>query len=73
MLENRGQSLREENPCQALAASRLLASMLFEVRASDTATYIDVAALLSVVSLGASYIPARRAMRVDPASAFRQG
>ena len=56
----------------AVAATRLVASMLFEVKASDPATYIGVAALLGVVSLAASYIPARRAARVDPASALRQ-
>jgi hypothetical protein len=56
----------------AIAATRLVASMLFEVKASDPATYIGVAALLGVVSLAASYIPARRAARVDPASALRR-
>jgi predicted permease len=56
----------------AVAATRVVASMLFEVKASDPATYIGVAGLLGVVSLAASYIPARRAARVDPASALRQ-
>ena len=56
----------------AVAATRVVGSMLFEVKASDPATYIGVAAILGVVSLAASYIPARRAARVDPASALRQ-
>jgi putative ABC transport system permease protein len=56
----------------AMAATRLVASMLFEVRAGDPATYIGVAALIGLVSMAASYIPARRAARVDPASALRR-
>ena len=56
----------------AIAATRLVASMLFEVKAGDPATYIGVAGLIGVVSLAASYIPARRAARVDPASALRR-
>jgi len=56
----------------AVAATRLVASMLFEVKPDDPATYLGVAALLGAVSLAACYIPARRAARVDPASALRQ-
>jgi predicted permease len=56
----------------AVAATRLVASMLFEVKPGDPATYLGVAALLGAVSLAACYIPARRAARVDPASALRQ-
>jgi predicted permease len=56
----------------AVAATRVVASMLFEVKASDPVTYVGVAAVLGIVSLAASYIPARRAARVDPASALRQ-
>ncbi len=56
----------------AIAATRLVASMLFEVKAGDPATYIGVAGLIGVVSLAASYIPARRATLVDPVSALRQ-
>jgi len=56
----------------AVAATRLVASMLFEVKPGDPATYAGVAALIAVVSLAASYIPARRAARVDPVSALRQ-
>ncbi len=56
----------------AIAATRLLTSMLFEVKPGDPATYAAVAALLGVVALAASYIPARRASRVDPLVALRQ-
>ncbi|HXM45704.1 MAG TPA: ABC transporter permease [Bryobacteraceae bacterium] len=55
----------------ALAASRLLTSLLFEVKPSDPATFILVAALLGLVALGACLIPARRATRVDPMVALR--
>jgi putative ABC transport system permease protein len=56
----------------AIAATRLLTSVLFEVKPGDPATYAAVAALLGVVALAASYIPARRASRVDPLVALRQ-
>src|SRR4029077_10365264 len=55
----------------ALALTRLLSSLLFEVRASAPATFAAVAAGLAVVSLFACYIPARRAVRVDPIVALR--
>ena len=55
----------------ALALSRLLASLLFGVGATDPATYIGVSGLLLLVSAVASWIPARRATRVDPVSALR--
>jgi predicted permease len=57
-------------PC-ALAASRLLGNMLFGVSASDPATIAIVAITLAVVAALAGYIPARRAMRVDPMVALR--
>jgi len=56
----------------AVAATRLLTSMLFEVKPTDPATYAAVAAVLAAVALAASYIPARRAAKVDPLTALRQ-
>jgi hypothetical protein len=55
----------------SFAITRLLTSLLFGVSASDPMTYGGVAVLLSVVALLASYIPARRAMRLDPNAALR--
>jgi putative ABC transport system permease protein len=50
---------------------RLMSSLLFGISATDPLTFVIVAALLSAVALLASYIPARRAMRVDPMAALR--
>ena len=54
----------------ALATTRVMASLLFEVKPADPATYAMVAILLAIVALAACYIPARRAMRVDPMAAL---
>jgi putative ABC transport system permease protein len=55
----------------SLAVMRLILSLLFGVSATDPLTFIVVGALLSFATLLASYIPARRAMRVDPMVALR--
>ena len=52
--------------------SRLLRTMLFGVTVVDPASYAATALMLLVVAALACYIPARRAMRLDPLSALRQ-
>ena len=55
----------------ALGVSRLFTSVLFEVKPTDPLTFIAVSLILITVALVASYIPARRATRVDPMTALR--
>ncbi len=55
----------------AFALTRLMQSLLFHVSATDPATFVAVASLFLCVALVASYIPARRATRIDPTTALR--
>jgi putative ABC transport system permease protein len=56
----------------ALAVGPLLTDLLFDTRPTDPATYVAVVATLMMLTAGASVVPARRAMRVDPIAALRQ-
>jgi len=54
-----------------LAATRLMASLLFETSATDPIAFVASAVLFVAVALIASYLPARRATRIDPTCALR--
>jgi ABC-type lipoprotein release transport system permease subunit len=55
----------------ALAGTRALRAILFQTSATDVLTFAGVTALLLAVSVWASFVPARRAMKVNPVEALR--
>jgi ABC-type antimicrobial peptide transport system permease subunit len=54
----------------ALALTRLMQGLLYGVGPSDPITFVSVAAVLLIVALAASLLPARRAIRVSPSTAL---
>ncbi len=56
----------------ALVLTRFMASLLFEVSATDTVTFVGVTTGLVVIALTACVVPARRASQVDPAVTLRE-
>jgi putative ABC transport system permease protein len=55
----------------ALAAGRFVSSLVYGLSATDAATIVIAVAVLACVSAVAAYLPARRASRIDPATALR--
>jgi putative ABC transport system permease protein len=56
----------------AFATTRLMARFLYEVQPTDPATFVAVSLLLAAIAMLASYLPARRAVHIDPMKAMRQ-
>jgi ABC-type antimicrobial peptide transport system permease subunit len=52
------------------ALTRLIAAQLYRTQATDPATFTAVAGLMIAVAMAATYVPARRALKVDPATAL---
>ena len=56
----------------AAVAARFISSMLFEIRPTDPATFGAIVVLLLAAAFAASYLPARRTTRIDPARTLRE-
>jgi ABC-type lipoprotein release transport system permease subunit len=56
----------------ALALTRVMKGLVFGMSATDPATFVAVAGVMAAVALLASYLPARRAARFDPAAVLRE-
>jgi putative ABC transport system permease protein len=54
-----------------LASTRVMASLLYEVKVRDLATFVFAPVVFLLIGIVASYVPARRAMSVDPVEALR--
>ena len=57
----------------AVALTRFMASLLFNVAPTDPLTFVLVGGILGVVAMAATFVPARRAMKVNPVTALREG
>ncbi|HEX8725955.1 MAG TPA: ABC transporter permease [Gemmatimonadaceae bacterium] len=57
----------------SLGATRVMAGMLYAVTPQDPATFVGIVGLVAAIALAASYVPTRRALRVDPTEALRDG
>lgn len=55
----------------ALSLTRLLKAFLFQISPADPPTYLAIAFIFVIVAAGASYIPVRRAARIDPMTVLR--
>jgi putative ABC transport system permease protein len=55
----------------ALAMTRLTETLLYDVKPNDPSTFVVVSLVMALVALAASYLPARRASRIDPMQALR--
>jgi ABC-type lipoprotein release transport system permease subunit len=54
-----------------MASTQLLSSLLFAVAPADPATFVGIAVIVAAIALLASYVPARRALSIDPMEALR--